>query len=150
MADKRPGGLTALAVFNFIFGGFGIILTLLALLVVGAVDVASDVVANETMDPEGAKAMAEVSSSLGVLYFSLVLSLIGAALLITSGVGYLKQKLFLGRKLGNTYAGISLVNTVVTLAMIGEGFGIGSIIGLIYPILTLALLNTTFKEDLVN
>jgi hypothetical protein len=61
----------------------------------------------------------------------------------------------LGRKLGNTYAGISVVNTVVTLAMIGEGIGIelivvGSIYRLIYPILTLVLLNTTFKEDLIN
>jgi len=33
---------------------------------------------------------------------------------------------------------------------IGGGFNIAVIIGLIYPIVTLVLLNTTFKEDLTN
>jgi len=32
----------------------------------------------------------------------------------------------------------------------GAGFGIGTIVGLIYPLLTLMLINTTFKDDLVN
>ena len=32
----------------------------------------------------------------------------------------------------------------------GGGFNIGTIIGLVYPLLTLALLNTTFKDDFVR
>jgi hypothetical protein len=143
MADKRPGGLTALAVFNFIFGGLGVIGALGLLALVGAADaVISDAGGLESTTYDG--------PSVGVIYLSLVLMLIAAGLLISSGVGYIKQKAFLGRTLGNAYAGVSLLNTVIGLALIGGGFGIGTIIGLIYPILTLALLNTTFKEDLVN
>ena len=145
MADKRPGGLTALAVFNFIFGGLGVIGALGLLALIGA----AEVVANEA-GTSLAEATEESGASVGVLYVSLILMLISASLLIASGVGYIKQKLFLGRKLGNAYACTSLLNTVIGLAMIGGGFGVGTIIGLIYPILTLALLNTTFKEDLVN
>ena len=145
MADKRPGGLTALAVFNFIFGGLGVIGALGLLALIGA----AEVVANEA-GTSLAEATEESGASVGILYVSLILMLVSASLLIASGVGYIKQKLFLGRKLGNAYACLSLLNTVIGLAMIGGGFGVGTIIGLIYPILTLALLNTTFKEDLVN
>jgi hypothetical protein len=35
-------------------------------------------------------------------------------------------------------------------ALGGGSFGIGTIIGLIYPVLTLILVNTAFKDDLVN
>ena len=143
MADKRPGGLTALAVFNFIFGGLGVILALGALAVIGIADAAIS-------EAGGVEATSYDGPSIGILYLSLVLLLVAAGLLITSGVGYIKQKLFLGRKLGNAYAAVSLTNTVIGLALVGGGFGIGTIIGLIYPILTLFLLNTTFKEDLVN
>ena len=145
MADKRPGGLTALAVFNFIFGGFGVIIALGALALTGLADAAvtaAEGVEGSTVEYDG--------PSIGVIYLYSALLLLAAGLLITSGVGYIKQKLFLGRKLGNAYAGVSLLNTVIGLAMIGGGFGIGTIIGLIYPVLTLVLLNTTFKEDLVN
>ena len=77
-------------------------------------------------------------------------AVLGAALMITSGVGYLGQKRFLGRTLGNTYAILSILNNVLSLATLHQGFGIGTLIGLIYPVLTLILLNTTFKDDLVN
>jgi len=75
-------------------------------------------------------------------------------LLLLSGIGYLKLKKFLGRMIGNTYAVISIVSSVISGIMfpseMGGGFNIGTIIGLIYPIITLILLNTTFKEDLTN
>jgi len=141
MADKRPGGLTALAVLNFIFGGFGAlgILGLLALL--GA----ASTVANEAGAAEAVEAMSK-----GPIVLVLILSLVSSVLLIASGVGYLGQKQFLGRTLGNGYAVASILSSVIGLAMMDQGMGIGTIIGLIYPILTLVLLNTTFKEDLVN
>jgi hypothetical protein len=71
-----------------------------------------------------------------------------------SGVGYLKLKKFLGRTIGNVYAIVSIVYSAASPfllpAALGGGFGIAAIIGLIYPLLTLILLNTTFREDFVN
>lgn len=136
---KRPGGLTALAVLNFVFGGLGAIGLLAIYALLG-----------------GAKALTEASGgkfdppSSGVIYLSLLLGTISVILLIASGVGYIQQKRFLGRGVGTAYAIVSLVSTVVGIVGIRNGFGIGTIIGLIYPVLTLILLNTTFKEDLVN
>jgi hypothetical protein len=137
MADgKRPGGLTALAVLNFVFGGLGALglLALLALLRVA--DTAGE--------------LQNVHISPGAVYLSLLLGLVSVSLMIAAGVGYLKQKRMLGRTLGNVYAITSLINTVIGIVAIKNGFGIGTIIGLIYPLLTLFLLNTTFKDDLVN
>ena len=71
-------------------------------------------------------------------------------LLLASGVGYLGQKRFAGRTLGNVYAVLAVADTVIGLTVVKSGFGITTVIGLIYPLLTLALLNTTFKDDLVN
>ncbi len=135
--SKRPGGLTALAVLNFVFGGLGAIgyLGMLALL--------------EAADNVSKGAVKELPGA-GSVYLVLIVGVVCVALMIASGVGYLGQKKFLGRKLGNTYAGLSLLNTVLALALLDTGFGIGTIIGLIYPVLTLALLNTTFKDDFVN
>jgi hypothetical protein len=137
MADgKRPGGLTALAVLNFVFGGLGALglLALLALLRVA--DTAGE--------------LRNVQISPGAVYLSLLLGLVSVSLMIAAGIGYLKQKRVLGRTLGNVYAITSLINTIIGIVAIKNGFGIGTIIGLIYPLLTLFLLNTTFKDDLVN
>lgn len=88
--------------------------------------------------------------SKALLGLGLLLSLVSTALLIVSGVGYLKQKKFLGQKLGSLYGLLGIATTVFGLVATNQSFGIGSIIGLIYPVLTLVLLNTTFKEDFVN
>ncbi len=142
---KRPGGLTALAVLNFVFGGLGLIgvLALFALLS------AASTAFSEAAAQNGATVTSTGPSS-GLLYAVLGLSLISMALLITSGIGYLGQKRFLGRTLGTTYGVISIASSVISLALLGQGFGISNIIGLVYPLLTLILLNTTFKDDLVN
>jgi uncharacterized membrane protein YkvI len=136
---KRPGGLTALAVLNFVFGGLGALgfLTLLALF--GYMDSATD---GELSD-----AFTEVPEK-GLLVLSVVLSLVAVVAEITSGVGYLKQKRFMGRTVGNVYALAAIANLV--LGMSFTAFGIGTMIALVYPVLTLALINTTFADDLVN
>ena len=89
-----------------------------------------------------------------VFIFAFTLSLVSSVLLLLSGIGYLKQKKFLGRTLGNIYAVIDIISSVVSGIMLapetGGGFTIMTMVGLIYPILTLILLNTTFKEDLTN
>lgn len=137
MADgKRPGGLTALAVLNFVFGGIGALGVLAAAALFGAVNQVSE---GALVDEMGA----------GVGMFQFILMALSAALLIVSGVGYIGQKRVLGRMMGNFYGITSIANNGLSLANGGE-FSFFIIIGLIYPVLTLILLNTTFKEDLVN
>ncbi|MFP6874274.1 MAG: hypothetical protein VCA55_12300 [Verrucomicrobiales bacterium] len=146
---KRPGGLTALAVLNFVFGGFGAlaVLGLIALVgvVAGAANIATDGEAGELM----VEGMAEAGLSGGMLMVTIVLMAASSALLIVSGVGYLKQKRVLGRTMGTLYGILALLGTVIGIVG-GQGFELSTIIGLVYPVLTLILINTTFKEDLVN
>jgi hypothetical protein len=140
---KRPGGLTALAVLNFVFGGLGAlgVLALVALLAV----------ANKVVDEaSGGEATISSAPGAGMIYLSLALSVVGIILLIASGVGYLKLKKFLGKTLGNVYALLSIANSIVGIAVLKLGFGFGTILGLIYPVLTLILLNTVFKDEFVN
>ena len=137
MADgKRPGGLTALAVLNFVFGGFGVLAVLGAAALLGA--------ANELTEGAVADGM-----GMGIGMFQFLLMALSAALLIVSGVGYIGQKRVMGRMMGNFYGVTSIVNNGLSIANGGD-FSFFTIIGLVYPVLTLILLNTTFKEDLVN
>jgi len=132
---QRPGGLTALAVLNFIFGGLGLLAWLFIAFAIGAIEQATD---------------ESIWGDLGaVAYFFVLVGLTISGLLIAAGVGYLGMKRVMGRYFGNAYGITSLALTVVTL-LLGQPFGINTIIGLVYPSLTLILLNTTFKDDLVN
>jgi len=149
--EKRPGGLTALAVINFIFSGWGLI----GLLGLAAFFAFIGKIPTDQMQ-EAQKAQIEAFQDLGlpVFIFIFALTIISSVLLLLSGIGYLKQKKFLGRTIGNTYAVVTIISSVISGIMfapaLGGGFNIGTIIGLIYPALTLILLNTTFKEDLTN
>jgi hypothetical protein len=125
--------LTALAVLNFIFGAIGIIG---ALLFLGAVSAAK-----ASLEAEGASYSGQ---SVTMLYISALLMGLAAILLIVSAVGYLKQKGF-GRSLGTTYALVSIASTILT-AVTGGGIGVFGILFLVYPVLTLLLLNTSFKS----
>jgi hypothetical protein len=136
----RPGGLTALAVLNFVFGGLGALGLIVIFGWIAAVDQASGgEVSREAANHPGA----------ALAWTSLLLGLATVVLLIVSGVGYLGQKKFLGRTMGNLYVLVSLGSSAVGFVA-GAAFNIGTIIGLIYPLLTLFLINTTFKDDLVN
>ena len=152
---KRPGGLTALAVINFVFGGIGV-LGILAWAVMFAFMGAIAEAGSESGD-EGAQALAKLweEVGLGVFYAIFALNVLSTILIIASGVGYLKQKRFLGRTLGNGYAVLSIAASLIMALVVsdpevGGGFNLISILGLVYPGLTLLLLNTTFKEDLIR
>ena len=139
-SGSRPGGLTALAVINFVWSGF-------ACLVVMGLGLALAVF-------ETARRAAEADNQefgafwvIGVL---LVLYALSAALLITSGIGYIKQKNFLGRIMGSVWAVLSLCTLALEVSQSNQGFQLMSLVWVIYPGLTLILLNTTFKEDFVN
>ncbi|MHC4352713.1 MAG: hypothetical protein ACYS0H_08340 [Planctomycetota bacterium] len=152
---KRPGGLTALAVINFVLTGFNLLgvlgWTIILLMVVG-------IIPTDEMNTVQ-KTQMEAFEKLGisVFIFIFVLSIVSSVLLLVSGIGYLKQKKFMGRMIGNIYAIVAILSSVLSgfvfasrMADLGGGFNLGTIIGLIYPLATLILLNTTFKDDLTN
>ena len=85
-----------------------------------------------------------------MILMAAILMLVSMTLLIVSGIGYIGQKKILGQRVGSIYGMIGIAGTVLVLLVAKTGFGIETIIGLTYPILTLVLLNTTFKEDFVN
>jgi len=138
---KRPGGLTALAVLNFVFGGIGAIFTLLAFGGLALI--------REGVKHAEASGMKYEGQSLTMATVVIALGGFSALLLIVSGVGYIQQKRFTGRTLGTLYALVSLAGSALTVAT-GGGLGIAMIIFSVYPLLTLILVNTSFKNDLVN
>jgi hypothetical protein len=148
---KRPGGLTALAVINFVFAGS----SLLSLGGLAAFFALAGKIPTDQMQ-EAQKAQIEALQDMGtpILILIFVLTLLSGVLLLLSGIGYLKQKRILGRMVGNVYGVLAVIGSVVSGLLfkteLGGGFNIGTIIGLVYPILTLVLINTTFREDLTN
>jgi hypothetical protein len=138
--DKRPGGLTALAVLNFVFGGLGAIFTLIAFGGLALI--------REGIKQAEASGVKYEGQSMTIAYVVIALTGVAAFLLIISGVGYIKQAKF-GRSMGTLYALVSLAGSVIGMAT-GGGIGIGTILFSVYPVLTLILVNTTFKNNLVN
>lgn len=151
MADgKRPGGLTALAVLNFVFAGLSL-LGVLGLIVVVAM---ADRLKSIGHDPQDRAALEAVEHmSMGLWALLVASAAVATALLITSGIGYLKMRRW-GRRIGNVCAlltiSVSLAEVVVIPSELGGGFNIGTIINLVYPLLSLYFLNVTFKDDLTS
>jgi hypothetical protein len=149
--QHRPGGLTALAVINFIFGGLGLIgaLGLAALLPMLAQGGAPGL-----SEEQRAQLDALTSLGNGPFLLGVASSAIGGLLLIVSGIGYLQQKRVLGRVLGNVYAAFAIATSIPMAlwlpAQVGGGFNLSSILNFLYPVLTLLLVNVTFKEDLTR
>lgn len=91
----------------------------------------------------------------GLFYFTMTKAIVGGGLLAAPGVGYLQQKKVLGRGLGNAWAILCILSALVytlvcTMAVTGEVGGVfntGTILDLVYALLTLVILNTTFKHD---
>jgi|WetSurMetagenome_2_1015567.scaffolds.fasta_scaffold36688_4 hypothetical protein len=148
---KRPGGLTAMAVINFIIAGFsviGIIGTVFSMTMIGNVPTNGM--------PEAAKAQIEALQRIDPSVFAIMIGMnvISFLLLLLSGIGYLKQKKVLGRFFGNVYGFYGIIGVIISTLIlpkaISGGLGVMSFIGIIYPIITLILLDTVFKNDLNN
>jgi hypothetical protein len=133
---NRPGGLTAMAVLNFVFGGIGAIASLLAFGGLALI--------REAVQKAEASGMKYEGQSLSMAYVGVALMAFSAFLLLVSGVGYIKQSRFAGKTLGTTYALVSLGGTVLSAAT-GGGIGVFGVIFCVYPLLTLILLNSSFK-----
>lgn len=124
-----------MAVINFVIAGV-LGLGLLALLII---------LAGAGEQPKGV-----TQSYLYVRAFFLVGDV---ALLVIAGVGYLRMRRVMGRWLGSAEAIYSLVFFGYVLAFtLGEGhpFMFSTLQQLIYPGITLVLLNWVFRENLVN
>ena len=148
---KRPGGLTALAVLNFVCGGKDCLNTLSLLFMIAIKRGAIPLPEDEGMD-EFAKVIAALPEN--VMYGMTAFHVVAAFLLIASGVGYLKQSRVWGRMLGSVGALVWIGGSIAVAAMLagtpGGGFTLLTLALLIYPGLSLLLLNTTFREDLVR
>jgi hypothetical protein len=138
----RPGGLTALAVLNFVWGGLQALFLLLAFAGLAMLQAGTDLA-----NSQGQTVV--LPPVMTLVYLALLLWTVEVILLITSGVGYLQQKKFLGKTLGSIY-GLVAIGEVILKFLGYHQFGIWSIISLVYPVLTLALLNTVFKDDFPN
>lgn len=138
---KRPGGLTAMAVLNFVFGGLGAIGALIGF---GGLSLIKEAV--HKAEAEGLKYDGQ---SLTSAYVVVAITGVCALLLIISGVGYLKQSRVAGRTVGNLY-GLASIGGTVFGAVSGGGIGAFSILFLVYPLLTLILINSSFKASLSN
>jgi hypothetical protein len=137
----RPGGLTALAIFNFVFGGLGLLFSLINLLV--ADKVLEAMTAMATM-------LGKSPPSASAYYLILVLGIVRQGMLIMSGVGYLGLRKFIGRTVGNTYAALALFGIILEATLLP---GITTVLGLmdfVYPMITLFLLNVIFRKDFVR
>jgi len=137
----RPGGLTALAIFNFVFGGLGVL--------GGVLNLALGEVNLKNLE-QAARLFGDSPPSAGLYYAVHGLDTLRAGLLIMAGVGYLGVRKTLGRKVGNVYAVIALIGIFLEASMLPHMFSIMSLSSFVYPLITLFLLNVIFRKDFVR
>jgi hypothetical protein len=74
-------------------------------------------------------------------------------LMVVAGVGYLQQRRTMGRRIGNL-ASLTMIVAVAleqsVLSGTDGGFGFRTFASVLYPMLSLFLLNTTFKADFIR
>ncbi len=131
--SKRPGGITALAVFNFVFGGIAIITSLLSIAFI------------ENAQKEFEHYGLTVSET--VLYFTFSFALVVAVLEVISGIGYLRLKNKMGKQLGTIFAISSIIYTATQVQFMEGATGFMVVPDFAYPVITLFLLHLTFRDD---
>ncbi|MCA8955895.1 MAG: hypothetical protein KDC87_07465 [Planctomycetes bacterium] len=155
----RPGGLTALAIINFCAAAYDLVFGTLATLAVMLVFQSGRVRESVRQRGDGARTlemMDKLHEHAGFMWATAGANAVCGVLLLIAGIGYLKQRRRMGRGIGNLYAVVSLLSLVsltVTMPDIAEEQSVLSFLTLlvaVYPLLTLFLLNVTFKEDFVN
>ncbi len=157
----RPGGLTALAVLNFIFCAWNLLMAVSVAAVV-AIQYAMPEPTLENFpgaDPQQLQQMKMQRAALDDIGFtylgvSSASMLLTAVLLCLSGIGYLRLKKFLGRYVGTAYGLLAIAAVIGLLAAVpaekSGGFTLFSVVSLFYPCLTILLLHTTFRRDLIR
>jgi len=137
-----PGGLMALAIINMIVASMMLLSSLLGLL-------AQILLSQVTANYEEVAVESDVDAYVldGGVLTDLILFMTIGVLLLLSGIGYLQLKKSLGYVVGNIAALIWIVTNIAKVTFIGSEFGIHSILGFIYPVVTLFMLNIVFKHD---
>jgi len=137
----RPGGLTALAIFNFVFGGLAALSDILGL--------ATAELQLKNLE-QSAKLLGQSPPTAGAFYAVLAIGLVKAGLLIMAGVGYLGLRRVSGRYAGNAYAILAFVVIVMEATLLPNLFTIFSLVEFVYPLITLFLLNFIFRKDFIR
>ena len=150
---SRPPVVTLLALCNFIFAalfGIGLVAYLGRMRFVPLVESHAPTLSGTELR------QGEAILALGVTpYYALgVVMVVLTVLLIVSGIGYLYLKRFEGRTLGNVTVLVAIASGLAVtfwLPRVLDG-GINGFSGInfTYPLLTLFLLNRTFKDYFVN
>ncbi len=142
MNTNRTGGMTAVAVLNFIFGGWGMLGSLLVVLG-GGLLAAIGGAASASGEADGAAA---AGAGIGLTLVGL-LGLFAGLLLFVGGFGILKMKPW-ARQACLAYAGIAVIVNLAGIALLGTGFGLTQILGFVYPALLayLFLANPQWKQ----
>ena len=159
--STRPGGLTTLAILNFIWAFFRLFQILGgAFLVVGLVMIGN--LGENEAPPEMFQPLVQMLDQLERVGMTreillaqtggtLALDIIAAPLLLLAGIGYLKQKRFLGYWVGNLYGVLISTGTIILLFYLhgldSRAVRLELFIAFVYPLLTLGVLNTTFRRD---
>lgn len=143
----RPGGLTALAVLHFVFGGKRIADT------IGFVAMRN---LRDQMDDKRQRELADALAAVDATAFTTlsVLAVLTGLTMIAAGIGCLKVRARQGRGLGTT-AALATIGVTIAYAMLLRGtqagdFTLLTIVQLLFPLLTLFLLNVTFKDEFVR
>lgn len=129
----RPGGLTTLAIINFVLGGFQALGALISLTTI-----------NVVMEVNGVAQQLDR----GAIVVTTVLSVVIAGLLITSGVGFLKSNRWSGWLAANLYVLFFVVRAVfnATSGLAESDPSTFSLISFIYPLLVLLFVNGVFPD----
>jgi hypothetical protein len=145
--SKRPGGLTFFAIINFILAFLSIAgagLLFISIAFVGQIPM-------ENMT-EAQRASVETLKNMPAssLIFSISRSVIGGILLLLAGIGYLKQNRVLGYIIGNVYVAAMIIYTVLSPFILGAAVKkgiISSFVALLYPVITLIVLNFIYRKN---
>ncbi|MBI5725102.1 MAG: hypothetical protein HZA50_14165 [Planctomycetes bacterium] len=150
---RRPVGLTALACANFALAGLAIVLAIFLILWANLTDWSGDLYrqaagggdADPSMpaSPAETKVVASRSNNMEKAAVSAAMIAPAVLLLVISGFGYLRQSRGMGYMAGMIYGGLGVLGGVYAAAT--SGLSIVVFIALAYPVLTVVLLNTSFR-----
>lgn len=128
MKNTRTGGMTTMGILNIVFGAFGTLGSLLAILGGGLIAASGAAMEAEMgAEAEGMGAMAAAGGGF-VMLIGLVLA-VCSILLVVAGIGVLKLAPW-GRKLSIISGGGFVLLSLVSL--FGSGFTLSTIIGIAY------------------
>lgn len=154
--SMRPGGLTALAVLNFIIAGWSGLRALQRAsqcAIVFAKRGGVDVIPTEGFPPDQRR-LFEILYSIHPAHLIIDTGLLALCTLLAlaSGIGYLKQKRVLGFWVGLAYCVVALGTTSHRMMGFPTAYGGGVtpyiLLSYFYPTLSIILLLTTFRRDL--